>query len=171
MEIMNTKVPRVNGESVTWLLVQTQQTSVCEAKALTTMHQPFCSLTPVTLTEWLLWDIEWRLKTFRFKPVTHNLVPLCPTSPDCCWNRAEPWPRAKPQTPWFFSVLNSLPQISEAARRVCDCVCFDDAFHVPLISAPFISGAPLCSFRGGVRSARRISLQLLLVQSLILKEA
>lgn len=45
-----------------------------------------------------------------------------------------------------------------------------DAFHVPHISLPFISAPPLCRFEGGVQSASRISLQLVLVQIQILKK-
>jgi len=55
------------------------------------------------------------------------------------------------------------------ASCVCGSVCLYNAFHVPHISLPFISPPPLCRFRGGVQSASRISLQLVLVQILILK--
>lgn len=58
-----------------------------------------------------------------------------------------------------------------ARRRLRLRLCLPlDAFHVPHISLPFISAPPLCRFEGGVQSASRISLQLVLVQIQILKK-
>lgn len=56
-----------------------------------------------------------------------------------------------------------------ARRRLRLRLCLPlDAFHVPHISLPFISAPPLCRLEGGVQSASRISLQLVLVQIQIL---
>lgn len=66
------------------------------------------------------------------------------------------------------TVLNAVR--GSDAGCVCGSVCLYNAFHVPRIGLPFISPPPLRRFGGGVQSASRISLQLVLVQILILKE-